>query len=385
MRTLSALFTLLLSTTAFAEQPWQHVEFGALAPTGTTTMKLEDFLLDGEHDQVARPLSVVQGVGIGVFTQGGPGQTLDPGESITLTFAPIPAHSLSLELLPYMAGNVAIQYLDRRGRVLVNQTQELFGSLAAISVSPNLEADIPVHAVRVISQSTNLLVGSITYRRITFRPGDTLLFQANAQEPNDEDGAYFYGVAGLTLEMTLTSTTHSVNGMVEVSDLDGTVIATAHFPKSTKRSIRIPKSGWFSLTYGGSDGITQNLSLKTKAVLKKSDAKQSFTLRAIEGAGEHDFEVGFIEGMSADVVLTSTAPGIFALGYGMFDPYEDPVTLLSAHPVKKNGFKLVTPPAAIAGPSRISLDDLAAPAVIQVSIKRTLTPIQGSDVHIDDG
>jgi hypothetical protein len=316
-----------------------------------------------------------------------PEKALGPGESITLTFAPIPAHSLSLKLVPVLGGY--------RGHSVLGSSwssPRLPGAVSspeasgAIWVSAELEADVPVHAVRVIAHSAELRWSvPSTYRRLTFRPGDTLLFQADAQEPEVEDGAYFYGVAGLTLEMTLTSTTHSVNGMVEVSDLDGTVIATAHFPKSTKRSIRIPKNGWFSLTYGGSDGITQNLSLKTKAVLKKSDAKQSFTLRAIEGAGEHDFEVGFIEGMSADVVLTSTAPGIFALGYGMFDPYEDPVTLLSAHPVKKNGFKLVTPPAAIAGPSRISLDDLAAPAVIQVSIKRTLTPIQGGDVHIDDG
>lgn len=385
MRTLSALFTLLLSTTAFASQPWQLVEFGALDPSGTTTLKFEDFLLDGARDHVPQALWNVFGVGIGVFGPSILEKAVGPGESITLTFAPIPAHSLSLKLVPVLSGTAIIQYLDRRGRVLVYRAQWLSEASGPIWVSAELEADVPVHAVRVIAHSAEFAVGSVHYRRLTFRPGDTLLFQADAQEPEVEDVAYFYGVAGLTLEMTLTSTTHSVNGMVEVSDLDGTVIATAHFPKSTKRSIRIPKNGWFSLTYGGSDGITQNLSLKTKAVLKKSDAKQSFTLRAIEGAGEHDFEVGFIEGMSADVVLTSTAPGIFALGYGMFDPYEDPVTLLSAHPVKKNGFKLVTPPAAIAGPSRISLDDLAAPAVIQVSIKRTLTPIQGGDVHIDDG
>ena len=109
MRTLSALFTLLLSTTAFASQPWQLVEFGALDPSGTTTLKFEDFLLDGARDHVPQALWNVSGVGIGVFGPSILEKAVGPGESITLTFAPIPAHSLSLKLVPVLSGTAIIQ------------------------------------------------------------------------------------------------------------------------------------------------------------------------------------------------------------------------------------------------------------------------------------
>jgi hypothetical protein len=387
MRLISLLLPILMLSLGSKARAREYISFQEDSWATFPSLQVGGVLIEGMDKFEPCDVSFYAHQGIGV-SKGNP--WVEECEILKLTFSPVPAlhsitvHVTSLQSIPaHFVGTV----IDTAGNQIATISQILGMGLSSVTFALNGRPakTLMLALYNSSSPSMRFVLAGISYEMSKFAPGDTLHFTTDGASPSDETRAFFFGVAGMTLELALSGQSKGAVGIAELRDATDALIATTTFTKYGKRSLRVPIDGWYALRYVNADGVTQDLQLKTKAVLKKSDAKRTITLRTLAG-GEDDHSVvfGVLAGMAVEVQAIHHVPLASQPTYAVLAPDGTQVVLPSATNVKKGGLKWTTPPFLMGGAATLDLDGLPTPCLLDVTITRKLTPIQGSDVVVGD-